>query len=61
MATINVLILSAIVSAFLLFGGVLAWGDFYSRGATRGLRTASDEEADAAKAETKIVEHRKAA
>jgi hypothetical protein len=29
----TVLIVSAITSAFLLFGGVLAWGDFYSRGA----------------------------
>jgi hypothetical protein len=31
MTTTSILILSAIASAFLLFGGVLAWGDFYSR------------------------------
>lgn len=29
--TNTVLIISAIISAFMLFGGVLAWGDFYSR------------------------------
>lgn len=33
MTTTTILIVSAITSAFLLFGGVLAWGDFYSRGA----------------------------
>jgi hypothetical protein len=27
----SILVLSAIVSAFLLFGGALAWADFYSR------------------------------
>jgi hypothetical protein len=32
MTTTSILILSVITSAFLLFGGVLAWGDFYSRG-----------------------------
>jgi hypothetical protein len=32
MTTTTILIVSAIASAFLLFGGVLAWGDFYSRG-----------------------------
>ena len=32
MTTSTILIVSAIASAFLLFGGVLAWGDFYSRG-----------------------------
>ena len=31
MTMTSILILSAITSAFLLFGGVLAWGDFYSR------------------------------
>jgi hypothetical protein len=31
MTLASILILSGIVSAFLLFGGVLAWGDFYSR------------------------------
>jgi hypothetical protein len=33
MTTTTILIVSAIASAFLLFGGILAWGDFYSRGA----------------------------
>jgi hypothetical protein len=33
MTTTEMLIVSAMASAFLLFGGVLAWGDFYSRGA----------------------------
>jgi hypothetical protein len=33
MTMTTILIVSAIASAFLLFGGVLAWGDFYSRGA----------------------------
>ena len=27
----SIIVLCAIVSAFLLFAGVLAWGDFYSR------------------------------
>lgn len=31
MTMTSILIVSAIVSAFLLFAGVLAWGDFYSR------------------------------
>jgi hypothetical protein len=31
MTTTTILIVSAIASAFLLFAGVLAWGDFYSR------------------------------
>jgi hypothetical protein len=31
MTTTSILILSGIVSAFLLFGGALAWGDFYSQ------------------------------
>jgi hypothetical protein len=33
MTITTILIISGIVSAFLLFGGVLAWGDFYSRNA----------------------------
>jgi hypothetical protein len=33
MTTTTILIVSAIASAFLFFGGVLAWGDYYSRGA----------------------------
>ena len=31
MTMTSILVLCGIVSAFLLFGGVLAWGDFYSR------------------------------
>jgi hypothetical protein len=31
MTLVSILVLCAIVFAFLLFGGVLAWGDFYSR------------------------------
>ena len=31
MTTASILVLSGIVSAFLLFGVGLAWGDFYSR------------------------------
>jgi hypothetical protein len=31
MTTTSIIILIGIGSAFLLFGGVLAWGDFYSR------------------------------
>jgi hypothetical protein len=31
MTTFNIVILCAIVSAFVLFGSVLAWADFYSR------------------------------
>ena len=31
MTTTSILVLSGIVSAFLLFAGGLAWGDFYSR------------------------------
>jgi hypothetical protein len=31
MTTTSIFVLSGIVSAFLLFGGTLAWGDFYSR------------------------------
>ena len=31
MTTISILVLSGIVSAFLLFAVGLAWGDFYSR------------------------------
>lgn len=33
MTTTTILIISAIASMFLLFGGVLAWSDFYSRNA----------------------------
>lgn len=32
MTATSILIVSAIASIFLLFGGVLAWGDFYTRG-----------------------------
>jgi hypothetical protein len=32
MTATSILIVCAIALAFLLFGGVLAWGDFYSRG-----------------------------
>lgn len=35
MTMTTILIISAIVSAFLLFGGMLAWGDLYSRGVSR--------------------------
>ena len=35
MTTTTILILSAVISAFMLFGGVLAWGDFYSRKGSR--------------------------
>ena len=35
----SIVILSAIISAFTLFGVVLAWGDFY----TRGIRKDADQ------------------
>ena len=28
----SIIVVCAVTSAFLLFGGVLAWADFYSRG-----------------------------
>jgi hypothetical protein len=37
MTTTTVLVVSGITAAFLLFGAVLAWADFYTRGATRDL------------------------
>ena len=35
MTTQSVLVLAGIVSAFLFFGIMLAWADFYSRGAPK--------------------------
>lgn len=37
----SIIVLSAIVSAFLLFGGVLAWSDFYSRSRRRPIQAAT--------------------
>jgi hypothetical protein len=42
MTTSTVIIISGIVAAFLLFGGILAWTDFYSRQASRPQSDASD-------------------
>jgi len=39
MTTTTILIVSGITAAFLLFGAVLAWADFYSRGVPRDLTT----------------------
>jgi hypothetical protein len=58
MTTTTLLIISAIISAFLLFGGVLAWSDFYSRGARR--EPLVPEEPASATVQTSI-EQRKAA
>jgi hypothetical protein len=54
----TILIVSAIVAMFLLFGVTLACSDFYSRGATRN-RTAARPKAAAEAANA--IEHRKAA
>jgi hypothetical protein len=59
MTTTTILIVSAIASAFLLFGGVLAWGDFYSRGAA-GDQNAAPEPAKTPVAMT-TIKHRDAA
>lgn len=58
MTATEVLVLSAIVSAFLTFGGFLAWGDFYSRNG----RKEPPSPRQPALAETPAaIEHRKAA
>ena len=43
MTMTSILIVSAIVSAFLLFAGVLAWGDFYSRRRPGGYSSIPDQ------------------
>jgi hypothetical protein len=58
MTMTTILVVSAIASAFLVFGGVLAWGDFYSNGA-RQQANAPDQPAPRRSAEP--PEHRKAA
>jgi hypothetical protein len=48
MTTTTILIVSGIASALLLFAGVLAWGDYYSRGARRDQNDAPSEPAKSA-------------
>ena len=58
MTTTSILVLSGIVSAFLLFGGGLAWGDFYSRRRPDDQAPAAEQEPSVASA---ILFERKAA
>jgi hypothetical protein len=53
MTTTTILIVSAIASAFLLFGGVLAWGDFYTRGRPDDQLSLPDKTVSPAEASTK--------
>ena len=48
MTPASILIVSAVASAFLLFGAVLAWGDFYSRGRPGDQTSAPEKEASSA-------------
>ena len=56
MTTTTILIVSGIVSAFVLFGVVLAWGDFYSRNARQ-----SEPKAPAQPVPSQVADYRKAA
>ena len=58
MTATSILVLSGIVSAFLLFGAGLAWGDFYSRRRPDDQAPAAEQKRSVAPA---IVFERKAA
>ncbi len=58
MTTTSILVLSGIVSAFLLFAVGLAWGDFYSRKRPDDQAPAAEQKPSVAQA---IVSERKAA
>ena len=59
MTTTTILVVSAIASAFLLFGGMLAWADFYTRG-MRSNRTAPPDQVTLS-VTTDVTEYREAA
>jgi hypothetical protein len=52
MTPTSILIVCAIALAFLLFGGVLAWGDFYSRRRPSDQASAPEEKPSSATAVT---------